>query len=173
MIYFFFSPHFFPGWILALFFGHSSFIASTGILRISHLFIGISLDFTQPTQFCSLSVGRFRRVSVIVATSSSELLVSIIQSIHRIQRLSLHGIDTLPFLFSKFLLSSRHLPTGRTDFTTARTLTKRTELHGWTNERRAFLLSYDLKTHTMHFIGYPHKRYDEYFYRYSHHHRIF
>ena len=82
----------------------------------------------------------------------------------------------IPFSQNFFFPLDIYRPDGRTlrHFTmTARTLTKRTELHGWTNERRAFLLSYDLTTHTMHFIGYPHKRYDEYFYRYSHHHRIF
>jgi len=59
MIVFFFPLRFFfrAGlwhYTLALFFGHSSFIESTGILRISHLLIGIFLDFTQPTQICSL-----------------------------------------------------------------------------------------------------------------------
>jgi hypothetical protein len=178
LINFFFSPHFFPGWILALFFGHSSFTASTGILRISHLFIGIFWTSLNQHKF-ALSAA----FVVFLLSLQPHLPAFWCQSFKAsiaFQRLPLHGIDTRPFsrFFSQnfFFLLDIYRPDGRTlrHFTMmTRTLTKRTELHGWTNKRCAFLLSYDLTTHTMHFIGYPHESHDEYYsYRYSHH-RIF
>jgi hypothetical protein len=86
LINFFFSPHFFPGLdfgiILWAFLIHRIHWHPSHFAFIHRDF----LDFTQPTQICSLC--RFRRVSVIVATSSSSLLVSIIQSIHRIPKVT-------------------------------------------------------------------------------------
>ena len=62
-------PLFFSGWVLAYFFGHSSFHRihwHSSHFAFTHQ---DSLDFTQPTQICSLGLSiRFRRLSVFAAT---------------------------------------------------------------------------------------------------------